>query len=93
MNDIIYVFGFNLLLIVYERFYGVMVSTMDFESIDPGSNPGRTYFFHSFLSEHYFIQDLSYKLFGTSCTTLLILGEFQIQKIVYRAKYIPCPKP
>ena len=26
-------------------FYGVMVSTPDSESGDPGSNPGRTYFF------------------------------------------------
>ena len=25
--------------------YGVMVSTLDFESSDPGSNPGRTLFF------------------------------------------------
>ena len=25
-----------------QRFYGVMVSTLDFESSDPGSNPGRT---------------------------------------------------
>ena len=25
-----------------SRFYGVMVSTLDFESSDPGSNPGRT---------------------------------------------------
>ena len=27
-----------------HRFYGVMVSTEDFESSDPGSNPGRTFF-------------------------------------------------
>ena len=26
-------------------FYGVVVSTADFESADPGSNPGRTLFF------------------------------------------------
>ena len=26
------------------RSYGVMVSTLDFESSDPGSNPGRTFF-------------------------------------------------
>ena len=26
------------------RFYGVMASTEDFESSDPGSNPGRTFF-------------------------------------------------
>ena len=25
------------------RFYGVMVSTLDFESNDPGSNPGETF--------------------------------------------------
>ena len=28
-----------------HRFYGVVVSTADFESADPGSNPGRTLFF------------------------------------------------
>ena len=27
------------------RFYGVVVSTADFESADPGSNPGRTFFY------------------------------------------------
>ena len=27
------------------RSYGVMVSTLDFESSDPGSNPGRSLFF------------------------------------------------
>ena len=27
-----------------DRSYGVMVSTLDFESSDPGSNPGRTSF-------------------------------------------------
>ena len=27
--------------------YGVMVSTLDFESSDPGSNPGRTFLFFS----------------------------------------------
>ena len=32
-------------VMIIQWFYGVMVSTMDFESIDPGSNPGRTYFF------------------------------------------------
>ena len=30
------------------RFYGVMVSTLDPDSSDPGSNPGRTYTFFSF---------------------------------------------
>ena len=29
------------------RFYGVMVSTLDFESSDPSSNLGRTYHFYS----------------------------------------------
>ena len=28
--------------------YGVMVSTLDFESSDPGSNPGRSWFLRSF---------------------------------------------
>ena len=28
-----------------NRSYGVMVSTLDFESSDPGSNPGRTSLF------------------------------------------------
>ena len=28
--------------------YGVMVSTLDFESSDPGSNPGRTSLCHIF---------------------------------------------
>ena len=29
----------------YQWFYGVTVSTLDFESIDPSSNLGRTSFF------------------------------------------------
>ena len=29
-------------ILVDVRFYGVMVSTLDFESSDPSSNPGRT---------------------------------------------------
>ena len=29
--------------ILEYRFYGVVVSTADFESADPGSNPGRTF--------------------------------------------------
>ena len=33
-------------VIMSHSFYGVMVSTPDSESGDPGSNPGRTYFFH-----------------------------------------------
>jgi hypothetical protein len=31
------------------RFYGVMVSTLDFESSDPSSNLGRTYLFSSVI--------------------------------------------
>ena len=31
-------------ILVANRFYGVMVSTLDFESSDPSSNLGRTYF-------------------------------------------------
>ena len=31
------------------RFYGVMVSTLDFESSDPSSNLGRTYLFYSLI--------------------------------------------
>ena len=31
-------------LLSAKRSYGVMVSTLDFESSDPGSNPGRTFF-------------------------------------------------
>ena len=32
-----------------KRSYGVMVSTLDFESSDPGLNPGRTSPFSHFL--------------------------------------------
>lgn len=32
-------------ILVDVRFYGVMVSTLDFESSDPSSNLGRTYSF------------------------------------------------
>ena len=32
-----------------SRFYGVMVSTLDFESSDPSSNLGRTYLFYSVI--------------------------------------------
>ena len=32
-----------------SRFYGVMVSTLDFESSDPSSNLGRTYLFSSVI--------------------------------------------
>lgn len=31
------------------RFYGVMVSTLDFESSDPSSNLGRTYLFSTLI--------------------------------------------
>ena len=34
--------AFNVYLL--DRFYGVMVSTLDFESVDPSSNLGRIYF-------------------------------------------------
>ena len=40
-NSIKYMFRSRCL----PRFYGVMVSTQDFESCDPSSNLGRTYFF------------------------------------------------
>ena len=33
------------LLIIVSRSYGVMVSTLDFESSDPSSNLGRTFVF------------------------------------------------
>ena len=36
--------AFNVYLL--DRFYGVMVSTLDFESVDPSSNLGRTYIFY-----------------------------------------------
>ena len=32
---------------IYAWFYGVMVSTLDFESSDPGSIPGRTSLSHT----------------------------------------------
>lgn len=32
-----------------DRSYGVMVSTLDFESSDPGSSPGRTSFLCVFV--------------------------------------------
>eukprot|EP01046_Picozoa_sp_COSAG06_P013333 COSAG06_NODE_804_length_12172_cov_15.171954_12_plen_116_part_00 len=35
--------------VLSQRFYGVMVSTLDFESNDPGSNPGRTLSFLPFF--------------------------------------------
>ena len=31
--------------LIAERFYGVTVSTLDFESSNPSSNLGRTFFF------------------------------------------------
>ena len=31
-------------LLTNKRFYGVVVSTLDFESSDLGSTPGRTFF-------------------------------------------------
>ena len=34
--------GSNPILVALCRFYGVMVSTLDFESSDPSSNLGRT---------------------------------------------------
>ena len=34
--------GSNPILVALRRFYGVMVSTLDFESSDPSSNLGRT---------------------------------------------------
>ena len=37
--------------IISTRFYGVMVSTLDFESSDPSSNLGRTYFFNRNISK------------------------------------------
>ena len=33
--------------------YSVMVITLDFESSDPGSSPGRTFFCHSLLKLDY----------------------------------------
>ena len=36
---------------ITPRFYGVMVSTLDFESSDPGSNPGRTSNFKMFCKK------------------------------------------
>ena len=46
------------------RFRGVMVSTLDFESNDPGSNPGETYYFY-FLKMflYYFQQNLKLIIF------------------------------
>ena len=38
----------------YRRFYGVVVSTADFESADPGSNPGRTLLSH-YITMFFFI--------------------------------------
>ena len=39
----------------FERFYGVMVSTLDFESSDPSSNLGRTStFFVNFATFNFF---------------------------------------
>ncbi|TYI33447.1 hypothetical protein ES332_A04G133800v1 [Gossypium tomentosum] len=34
----------------HRRFYGVVVSTLDFESSDLGSTPGRTFFWLSIFS-------------------------------------------
>jgi hypothetical protein len=34
----------NTFQIQYKRFYGVTVSTLDFESSNPSSNLGRTFF-------------------------------------------------
>ena len=36
-------------ILVDVRFYGVMVSTLDFESSDPSSNLGRTFSFDEIL--------------------------------------------
>lgn len=37
--------SFSSITSLSNRFYGVVVSTPDFESGDLGSNPGRTFFF------------------------------------------------
>ena len=41
----------------YIGSYGVMVSTLDFESSDPSSNLGRTYTLFVLFSQHVYIKD------------------------------------
>ena len=50
------------------RFYGVMVSTLDFESSDPSSNLGRTLFIYLFM--YFFVLGQSKRLRGATVARL-----------------------
>jgi hypothetical protein len=50
--------------VVYVRSYGVMVSTLDSESSDPGSNPGMSSSFALF--EMYFVEYYNYAFYMSS---------------------------
>ena len=51
-----------------RRFYGVMVSTLDFESSDPSSNLGRTLFIYLFM--YFFVLGQSKRLRGATVARL-----------------------
>ena len=51
-----------------RRFYGVMVSTLDFESSDPSSNLGRTLFIYLFM--YFFVLRQSKRLRGATVARL-----------------------
>jgi hypothetical protein len=62
---------------IINRFYGAAVSTLDFESRNPGSNPGRTFSFVFFEYLHHFV--FSYHFPHSAFFLLVPIGSIEIK--------------
>ena len=72
-----------------QRFYGVMVSTLDSESSDPSSNLGRTYFFY-----HYFfisLNGINITLLFSPQSIFFLWQETIIHFVFFHTKWRPLP--